>query len=505
MPHQLDDRKRLIVPRWRPFRVAARLGSINAGKGQPRPVPVVPGEVEKVRADWERGGTPGHAADLVDAALLAGRPEIAMDAAEFLLTADLGQVSRSVARAVLAREEVNSSDPPEIDALERHGRIAAAKRSLARHPRDPVLWVDVAREYSILGQDAQAEGALKRALILSPNDRFVLRAASRFFLHAHDPERAHAVLLRTARTKEDPWLLAAEIVAARAAGQESRWIRHGRSIVESNRFAPKHVSELSGAIGTLDHESGSRKDVRRMFERALRDPTENTVAQAAWMSRHRQSFALPIEGLVVPRAFEASAWAAVAEGEFNSALEHAWKWLRDEPFATRPAMFGSWIAATALGDYRAATAFVRAVEAANPDDPRLIAQRVFFHASAGELEEAEVLLSEMPAAVEQHVSGSEKAEWEVVMEADRGLIAFRRGHATAGQAHYDRAIRLAADNRLRETGATAFLYYAREVARAVPARAGAVIADARQLLDVFHPSVRHVYEQILVRAEMGSA
>lgn len=51
-------------------------------------------------------------------------------------------------------------------------------------------------------------------------------------------------------------------------------------MVESNALAPRHTSELASAIGTLEFEHGNRKGVRRMFDRAMRDPTENTVAQA---------------------------------------------------------------------------------------------------------------------------------------------------------------------------------------------------------------------------------
>ncbi|HUF51612.1 MAG TPA: hypothetical protein VMN60_12295 [Longimicrobiales bacterium] len=140
-----------------------------------------PGELEKLRTEWERHRTPGHAADLVDAALLIGRPGIATDAAAFLFEANRNPISRSIATAVLYPSAPNGSEPRELSLDQRYGRIAEAKRALRLYPRDPIRMVDLAREYSILGQEEQAKAMLRQALILAPNDRFVVRSASRFF------------------------------------------------------------------------------------------------------------------------------------------------------------------------------------------------------------------------------------------------------------------------------------------------------------------------------------
>jgi hypothetical protein len=83
------------------------------------------------------------------------------------------------------------------------------------------------------------------------------------------------------------------------------------------------------------------------------------------------------------------------------------------------------------------------------------------------------------------------------------LIAFRRGLAADGHVFYSRAIEHAARHGLREAGAAAVLYYAREVARAEPKHRTRSILEARPALDLFTGPLRHVYAEVLARIEEG--
>jgi hypothetical protein len=63
------------------------------------------------------------------------------------------------------------------------------------------------------------------ALQLAPQNRHVLRSAARLFLHVGDPECAHDLVARNDATKNDPWLIAAEIAIAYLLIAPSRfWI-----------------------------------------------------------------------------------------------------------------------------------------------------------------------------------------------------------------------------------------------------------------------------------------
>ena len=496
MAARIDDQNRRVVPRWRTFGVSCSMGLLEgaAASNFRDPLRPAPSEIEELQDSWARHRSLGHAADLVDAAVVLGNPALATDAAEFLLDAGgISEASLALAKHVLSAEsnQSESEDAPDFSPSVRYGRIAQYRRQLRSWPDNPIVWVDLAREYSNLGQIEPAEKALRVALGLAPNDRHVLRSATRFFLHIRDPERAHHVVNRSPATREDPWLMAAEIVAAGMGDKISRLVKLGNQTVVSRRFHPRHISELAGALGTIEHQFGKRRKARQLFGHALVDPTENTVAQAGWLARHIPDFELPPESLHVPRAFEAQSWQSVVEGDYGRAVELSWEWLKDEPYSTRAALFGSWIALMAIADFDEAERMVAAAQLANPGDPRLLAQLFYCRASRGEVDAAESVLPRLEKAIQKDKSDRHPEEWEVMLNADRGLLAYRRGHVAEGRRHYGAALRVAKAAKLREAHSLALLNYVREEARWNPA--GPVDVDALQkAVDVFPRATRGI-------------
>lgn len=470
MAEFIDDTKRHIIPRWRPFRVAASLGELAGLKVAnvvPRPSPA-PGELEDLNRAWRLKRSPSAASDLIDAALVVGESGVAREAAEWVLAqGDVSEVSHSLARELLGAAAGGSTlSPLRLKEQERSKRIAAYRRLLTQSPRNPLLWVDLAREYSILGHNAAARRALRVALNLDPANRFIVRSACRFFLHTHDPERAHSLLARTPGVVRDPWLLSAEIVAARVTSRTSRLLKRGREVLESAKYAPREISELAGVLGTEEYWGGNRKMAKRHLNLALVDPTENAVAQASWLARHSDGFVVPGTAFEVPLAFEATTLRAMERAEHQSALANAGAWQLDEPFSGRPAVVGAWTASVAAGDHELAMEFLDTARRSNPGDPRLLANEFYALASLGRIEEAAVTLASLERVAQG--SGWSQPEWEVLLEADRGLLAFRRGDTARGVDHYRTAIGMATRIGFQELSAHAYLNMAMELVRHDP-------------------------------------
>ena len=283
-------------------------------------------------------------------------------------------------------------DVPILDK-DRRASIRWYRSRLKAGPRNPLMWLDLALDFSALGELPKAKRALIIGYSLAPRNRLVLRTAARFFLHKGDVERAHDVLWRADQLLVDPWLLAAEIAMADAAGRTSRHVRRGREILHSKQYPERQLSELASALGTLELNAGKIRHSKRLFRAALMDPTDNTVAQVGWAMRTMPELSFDTSDAIISGSYEATAWNGVLQGEWSESLEAARKWYADEPFSKRPAVLGSWVASSMMQDYEAATKFARDGLRANRGHLLLTNNLAFALACSNELQEAESQLS----------------------------------------------------------------------------------------------------------------
>lgn len=469
------DVERKVIPRWHAPSTAARHGELSAVNRVVAPAPPELDDALRERiADWNDNRSLPFAGDLVSSALVQHLPGVAEDAIDFLKASDSATLlARRVAEAAAgnASHALGEHDIDDLTPEAFTADIRRFKRLIREDPRSAVLWAEVARRYAALGQREQANRAMQVAIALAPNDRFVLRSASRLFLHLREPDRAHELLVRAPRTQNDPWLLAAEIAIAPLASRESRLIKHGRRVLDSRQFSDRSVSELATAIGTEALQSGKRKDARKMFERAVMSPTENAVAQLEWAARQEPVLQFQNELLKTPDSFEARAQVFAAGGDQTSAAAEAWSWLTDQPFASMPAIFGSYHAAL-NADFDRSIMFARAGLLATPTDFFLRNNLVFALASRGDLREA---LDE--ASVVDLLKLSDPNQ-RLTFQATQGLLAFRDGRHDEGRALYRGVIAEAQDSRI---GAIAAILLAREEAHAHTAEAARARAMAAEL------------------------
>lgn len=467
-----EDKNRKIIPRWRPF--ATTLG---AGELSPSPShlkkPVAPvGALDETLRAFKDTPTLVVAADLTSAAVAAGQPERAQDAARMVL--DNHDCVTSAATVVARR--VLGIAPPAQEALaiqqvmpvaQARQEVHALRSNLHTEPRNTFLWVDLARLYTSLGHGEQAERAMRAALSLSPCDRFVLRSACRFFVHLDRYRDAHDILARNPRVPHDSWLLSAEIAAASVAHRTSRLVRRGKGILDQATFAPFHTSELSSAIATLNFEAGSDKHGRKFLRDSLIMPTENAVAQAAWVARNFYG-----GGVTLPAAatsFEARAWSAYYSASWARAVQESAVWLGNEPFSARPAVFGSYIAATTLEDYENSAVLARQGLLANSDDITLRNNLAFALANMGKVDDAKRVFDRLTSVPRDIEVGA-----RISLIATLGLLEFRSNNPQGGSELYRHAVEMAQASGDKKRMAVATVYWALEEIRAKSSGADAL-------------------------------
>lgn len=472
-PRILD---RTLLPRWRTWRDALSLGEIQ-------PVPhgerVPPRPPLRTVNDWARSGGRHRAAELVTDALVSGFTDLPeADKAAHELTYE---PSASPMQIMLAREYLGYPnadrrlDRSNVRAGERAPRRIAILRSIVRRePRNAVRWVDLGREYLVLGLTEQAEKCIRIALHLQPETRFVLRSAAHLFVHLGDTRAAQRALEQPV-ADTDPWLLSTRISLA----DGGPGVRIARRMLTDANVPEWHAGELAGALATLDLSAGRERSGRALLRRALIQPTENVLAHAVWVAeRSGLADVRIIPGKGPQRPYEALARTFERDGHWADASVAAQQWLVDQPFSLDAATSATF---NALEDEDFAIAASLASEGlrANRDDATLLNNRAFARANLGDI-----------AAATDDLLRLSKQDVEPVCRccatATAGLVFFRTGAHDEGRRLYESAIDGLWRLRRPDLVARAAAYLAFEERAARTIQATSAIARARAALARTH-------------------
>ena len=468
--------KRQVIPRWRSLSrtIASRELSWPAGKYVSLKPRDMPRELVRRAKQWLREPSVLTAAELVESAIVHGREGEAVDASRFL--ARTGSAATPLLRkhAALVLERTGHEQDVPRDVIIAQEDTAHVWRARTRvNPHDPLAWVELALAQVSRGHEEHALRSMKVALQLAPEDRHVLRSAARLYVHAQDPEKAHDLVRGNAATPYDPWLMAAEIALAPGAQRRPRYFKAGISLLEKDSRLPRQITELAGALATMFLIDGNRKRGKRLFRLSMTDPTGNSLAQAEWASESFGEIIVAEDQLQSSSdASEAMARHLFRMGHFEESLSFVRKWIEEEPFSTLAYWAGA-LTANILDDYDEAEKFARAGLKYSPHSPPLLNNLVFSLACLDRLHDAEELLRTMPADPADEVRAH-------IAEADRGLIAFRRGQVVEGEAHYRKAIAGFRRQQKWELERLAQAYFAREAVRAGVPHAHELLAEAEK-------------------------
>ena len=381
-----------MVPRWRSFAATLRSGELSTPvkiAGNPVIQDKLSPEMLTRLERWELSPSLLTAAEFVEICIVEGRESEAVDAARRLVAIDknAAPLIREQAAKLLSRTGNLRDITPELKAsLNRPSRPRIMTRI---HPRDPLAWVELALEQTIRGAGAAAERSVLVALQLAPHNRHVLRSAARLFLHRDDRDRAFEIISRNDATRDDPWLIASEVALAQVAERSPRFLKFGSSMLQDQRFNPRHITELAGAIATEELVNGNRKKSKKCFTQSLVDPTGSALAQGEWATS-----AFGGDGLVSESRLqstfendEARAYHFYRIRRFTGVQEACDRWSENDPFSVRPFEFGATTAGL-IEDFDVSLGF--AIKGLNirPTLPSLLNAQAFAAASLGRTDEA---------------------------------------------------------------------------------------------------------------------
>lgn len=427
--------KRQVVPRWRSLvaTLAAQELSVHLRRDH-RIVHQLPPELTACLERWRRTPSLVTAAELVECAIVNGREREAAEAARYLTNYQRNATPLILARADLVLGRIGERPLPSMHPSGDPRSTAAYWRRLTRiNPRDPLAWVELALHQTIGGHSAHARRSMTIARQVAPENRHVLRSAARMALHQGSPDEAHAIVARSRATKSDPWLMAAEIALASVADRPPSLVKVGRSMIDDAGLPPRQITELAGAIATVELHAGRYKKSRRSFEASMKDPTGNAIAQAEW--------ATPFLGFEMVRlrqltrtqdAHEAYALHLYRCQEFEQVPQICERWAESDAYSERPFQLAT-TAAGLAGNFEEAARFARQGLTKKPGSVAFSNSLAFALGSMGNGDEAEKVLTRV------HIGETEPLLSHVT-QANRGLAAFRKGLCDLGMQRYQEAI-----------------------------------------------------------------
>lgn len=492
--------RRQVVPRWHSPESALHAGERDSSKAALKPrvlprrwLPLLQEQVDRLQAD------PQARVELEEIRFVLGLPPDAH------LAPPSGALQHAQQVWQQATENAGTRPPPRPSGgdwvAQEKANVHSLRASLSRYPQQALLWSELARSYIVLREDDKARRAMACAVQLACRSTYIRRSAARMHLHLGDPNSALKVVRDHPNFRGDPRMLSADIAIASRSELPLRFAKQGLQMLKDVNFRPSHLSELAAALGTVELESGKHKNSRALFARSLREPSENTLAQIQWATERDDHIVMPNEAWQVARPYEAQALAARLEGDWDAVLTATEMWQQDEPFAMRPAAFGSFATFSPEQIERAERLATRAL-LANPHSVELHNNRAVARAYLGDLAGA---LQDVKDSVNCSSSN------HPYLIATLGLIAYRSGDHAQGALGYSTALAHFVTQKNAPSAVLASLFWMRELERIGDPSVPAELAYIKQHMLRFtrgkpEPEIKSMLSQIegtLAQAELN--
>lgn len=448
-----EIKERRVIPNWRDFKRTVQLGELGQSNKGRSPIIM---DIQRPLQAWGEIKNMGSAADLINASFVSDIQNSVVNEAIQYVNSNQEKSSSSLV-GLISKIQSNSDTPVQpssnsllevdIDTIKEfqtlinnksfHKVISRTKNKSKTEIRNPIVWVELARLYTMRGHEQSAETAILAALHLAPNNRFVLRSATRFFIHREKFDKALFYLKKAENLKSDPWLISAHIATSSIMGRFSTLIREGVRLVKSDNYSDYDLTELSSSLGTLEFKDGSFKKAKGLFEKSMKMPNDNSLAQLEWVSKNEHRLQVnPFNFDKVINPFEARALELYERDDWKSAFYNTIKWFLDMPYSKRPILLGSFIADSLLQDKHAAIILCEVGLQANPNDPTLLNNVVYSIATSDNTDKLDYYVRQMKEVDIQSLPNGSK----ITYQATLGLVALKKGKTELGINLYKQAI-----------------------------------------------------------------
>ncbi len=467
------DKERRLIPNWRSFGKTTVLGELDSTLKVGNNEDLIFG-IDDYIIDWKANKSASFAADLISASLVNNftNDKEVRDAANFIinLKEQATQSQIALANKILklnSNEEIEFDNFSDVTNLTKivditiiRNKINEIRRNINKYPFNAILYVELSRLYSIIGQEDKSILAMKNALYFSNDNRFILRSATRLFTHVNNDDNEnidfiHRILKKSKAILHDPWLLSAELSLSTLKHQNSKFIKQAFNLINSNNYELFSLTELQSSLATIELLNGSHKKCKELFHKSIIKPNDNSLAQFEWATTKDDRIKIDKFPEDIKLNFEAKAIDTFHSGNFEDSIKNAMKWFADMPFSKRPIMFGSNLATIILKDQNLSIDFLNSGLISHPNDPEIINNLAYSYSLNNEPNKALDLINKTNYLELDDTT-------EICLIATRGLANYRIGNIEEGRQLYLDAIQKTKDKNETELNWIAILNFARE-------------------------------------------
>lgn len=167
-----------VVPKWLGFSDALKKRELIIPRGKPFEINEYTKKNIEEYKEFKQTPLIETASSLLGSAIVVGNESLAREMAIFIKKKRAAsKLSLEIADKILNQNMTNKHD------VEIGVRIAQIKNWIRKFPKSAIPWIELARLYTINGQNKKAKRAVIVALNLAPFDRYIVRCGVRFFLH----------------------------------------------------------------------------------------------------------------------------------------------------------------------------------------------------------------------------------------------------------------------------------------------------------------------------------
>lgn len=442
---------REMIPEWRSIANTPSAELAPARRASPNK-DLIESKLKYLTQRFVNTGGLDDAIELLEAGAAFGSSEQFNGASNLILShTEIPRGVELLAKKMMSFDNSNVSHSP--NNYERVFQIRALKKVLSDKPRDSLAAIELARLYFISGQYKIAEKCTERALLVSPNNRFILRAASCLWHRTDELDKALHFLRKSSLLAFDPWVQSAEMAVATSLGKQTKVSLNAIAATRGQSSLPPAKTELAASLASLEFHSGKTKQAKKLFQSAMTAPNGNSLAQLRWFQKSK-GFAVSVEPIVdIPNAFEARAYDALRGDHIEAAISNSISWFSEQPFQVSAALLSSSLTLAVTAEFNRAFEITETASRVNPRSFGIQNNKLVALCMLKRVREARAVLD---GFILPYRAKDSQTPFQF---AASGLVAFTEGNFTNGREFYAQAIRTAAANKDGGLVIAALIYY----------------------------------------------